>query len=199
MPLAACEKCGHRFIVEDERSPQRICPRCLRPLRIVSSAEALPRGGPAVSGSNNGPDPAGVWFGDQPLASDRVGWQMLQVVAEAAYLRDRAKELRQAAQSLRRELASLPASDGPAFVRSTLPTRIPPQAGDAVSAEELTTNRERARTLCEWASTLREQVRTTYPEAGLARDKARQVREQVHSALPAPGQAALPSSPEPAR
>jgi hypothetical protein len=41
MPAGACDRCQRTFIMESERSPQRTCPRCLRPLRMLTRGEML--------------------------------------------------------------------------------------------------------------------------------------------------------------
>lgn len=105
MPIAFCHQCQRRFVIENERSFQRTCPRCLRAMDLATPPdwreEHPPEGSARAAASAD--DFEGIWLNEAPLAADELGRRVLSAVAEAAYQRNLAQAQRELARTLRRE------------------------------------------------------------------------------------------------
>src|SRR6476661_10501516 len=111
MPIGICPRCQGRFVIEDERSYQRTCPRCLLPMQVPRVAE-MPgplQGGKERAASVPGDEREGQYWDGVPLAADERGHRLLAVIAEAAYLKEQAAARRLEARRLRQAEAAAPA------------------------------------------------------------------------------------------
>src|SRR3954468_5472629 len=116
MPIGLCPHCQRRFVIEDERSSQRTCPRCLHPMRLP------PREEPALE-PPSAPHPAlsatpdalkTLYLNGEPLAVNEVGQRLLAALAEAGYQRDVAQQLRHEARHWRGKADPAPVEAGAA-------------------------------------------------------------------------------------
>src|SRR5438132_1176314 len=101
MPIGICPQCQSRFVIEDERSYQRTCPRCLLPMQLATPGEISTllqqRAARARTASDR------LYFNGVPLAADERGQRLLAAIAEAAYQQERAAARREEARRLREE------------------------------------------------------------------------------------------------
>lgn len=111
MPIGVCPRCQHRFMFEAERSPQRICPRCLRPLSLTPGAWPAPPPAERIAAAGPGGFP-GRWLNDLPLPAHPLGQRLRAALAEAACQSARAGALRQQARELQRGSRSAPEQEG---------------------------------------------------------------------------------------
>jgi hypothetical protein len=103
MPIGVCLHCQRRFVIEDARSFQRTCPCCLRPMQILAE-EALPPSLPSSPPLYPPPEKeSSLYLDGTPLAANELGQRLMAVMAEAAYQREIARTMKQAARERRGE------------------------------------------------------------------------------------------------
>jgi hypothetical protein len=168
MPIAICPDCQRRFVIEEERSPQRTCPRCLHPMELALGG-AAPADQPVTLDA-----PEAIYLNGEPLAASEIGRRLLAVLAEAGYQSGVARQLRGAARAQRGAAKPVPVGAGVAPARPpALPAvREAPARGPAVvgQAEQLL---QQARSAAEQARAARIEARITQGRSRVAREDRR--------------------------
>jgi hypothetical protein len=169
MPIGVCPYCQRRFVIEDERSFQRTCPRCLRPMQIPTE-ETMSSSDPPSQQPPDTPsraDDEGPCLNGTPLAAGELGQRLMRTLAEAAYQRACSRGQRRTARGRRGEEES-PADE--------MPTVAPPFP-DPDDGEPLNNPIRQSAWLQQRAGALVERAQGACVKAKIVTGQARVARE----------------------